>query len=95
MRKTTKQATILAAKKWEEANRRKKEAEKEEKELRAQLLAALDAAGVDMLEAGGYIISRKRTTRHAINQKRLKEELPNIAQEYTEPQTVTRFDVSH
>lgn len=94
MKKTTKAATIEAARKWEDANRRKKEAEREEKEARAILEAALDAASVDMLEAGAYIITREHTTRRALNQRKLKEEHPDIVAAFTEPQARVTFKVT-
>ena len=93
MKKTTSKAVIQAAANYNKAHAEKKRAEQIEKEARAALLEALDAAGVDAMEAGAYLVTRGTSTRRALNQKRLKEERPEIVEAYTEPQTVTRFNV--
>lgn len=94
MKKTTRKNAVQIAQSLSDALALEKQARREGKEARAAAGQLLDAFGVDTLQCGDYIITREKPTRKALNQKRLKEERPEIVEAYTEPQTFTRWSVN-
>ena len=72
--------------KMKEFERRKVEIEIAEKQLREELLEAFEKYGIDNWHTEDNSIRatyRKGTTRVTIDSKKLKEDLPDIAEEYS------------
>ena len=94
MKKTTDKATLAAAEAAYNAEADEKKAKRAKEAARADIVAKMDALGVDELQAGNYIIKRSKSTRNGLDTTRLKRERPEIAAEYNRESTVNRFDIN-
>ncbi|MCM1217369.1 MAG: hypothetical protein NC548_22975 [Lachnospiraceae bacterium] len=70
-----------------------KVAEKKASTLKNEIIVEAEERGVEMLEAGGFIVTVKQVTSPSFDLKRFKEDYPELAERYITSSTHPRVNI--
>lgn len=80
-------------KKYKELEARKKALEEEMEAVKADLLADMEAKGLEEQKAGNWVIRWTKVLTNRLDSKALKAELPELAARFTKQTESRRFSI--